>query len=393
MTSEADPDGREPGLPGTALPVSSPSPTNPPSRPSSGGLTPRARIALPICVVVLLGLTIHRLMCAPAEAQIEEFSGSTMGTLYSVKLAAPPLSSELRTRITEAIERELEFVDSRMSTWRGDSELSRFNQSKSTEPFPISPETFEVFRVAEEVSEASGGAFDVTVGPLVAAWGFGATDHLPEPPAPEELAALEGLIGHDGLHLEADPPSIAKRHPGMRCDLSAIAKGYAVDRVADALEDLGQTDYLVEIGGELRASGRKRDGTPWRVGIERPDTAERTSQLVLDLDDIGLATSGDYRNYYEADGVRISHTIDPRVRHPITHNLASVSVLHESTTRADALATALNVLGPEEGLSWATEHGLAAFFLVREAPGRFRSAATPAFDAYLARAEASAAGP
>lgn len=343
-------------------------------------LDTRARIALPLCAVLLLGLATHRLFLAePAQRPYVEFSGLTMGTSYSVKVADEGLTPDSIAAIQTEIDKRLEHVNALMSTYRDDSELSRFNAHASTAPFALSPQSAEVFRIANEVSALSGGAFDVTVRPLVAAWGFGDTEHPLEPPSTEERAALSTRIGYRKLALDLVHSTLAKSNPHVECDLSAIAKGFGVDEVVRGLVALGHTSLLVEVGGELRGQGRKLDGLAWRVGIERPDSQTRTSHEILDLEDLSLATSGDYRDYYEVNGERISHTIDPRVGAPIRHNLASVSVLHKQAVWADALATALNVLGPDAGLRLADEQGIAALFLVREGDGSFRTIASEAF--------------
>jgi len=357
----------------------SPSPGSP--RGSRAKLDLRARIALPICALLLAALAIHRLILAdPAPTPIE-FSGSTMGTTYSVKLVGADLTGQERTSLANQIDETLGQVDALMSTYDADSELSNFNRHRSPQPFRVSDETLAVFRVAQQVSEMSGGAFDITVGPLVAAWGFGASDRPPEPPSPEELAKLRERVGYRKISLHPTDPWIVKLHPEIECDLSAIAKGYGVDRVAEALIARGHRNFLIEVGGELRAGGTKDDAQPWRVGIERPDAEIRTTERILSLRDMALATSGDYRNYYEVDGTRISHTIDPREGRPIRHHLASVSVLHPEAIWADALATTLNVLGPEEGIAWAEENAIAALLLVRGPDGVFETLETAAFRA------------
>lgn len=240
------------------------------NRGSGGGLSGRARLALPLCILALAALSVHRLYCAAPETPYYEFSGATMGTTYSVKLAEQDLDAEAQTRIASEIERRLEEVEALMSTWRPESELSRFNRHRSTEPFAASPQTLAVFRSAREVSDLSGGAFDVTVAPLVAAWGFGATDRLPEPPADEELAVLRERVGYWKIELDEVAGTLRKTEPDVTCDLSAIAKGHGVDRVSEGLVALGYESFLVEVGGELRARGHKRDGQSWRVAIERP---------------------------------------------------------------------------------------------------------------------------
>jgi thiamine biosynthesis lipoprotein len=343
------------------------------------GLSPRARILLPVFLVILVGLSTWRLTREATPGGLHVVSGASMGTTYSVKVVAPDLAAPERQRIEDVVQDRLSTVNRLMSTYDPDSELSRFNRLDSMDAFPVSPETLEVFRVAREISEWSGGAFDVTVSPLVAAWGFGATDRVPAPPAAEELASLRERVGYRLVAIDLGSGTLSKAHPATECDLSAIAKGYAVDAVARALVDLGHADFLVEVGGDLRAGGRREDGRPWRVAIERPDPSARSIERVIELDDLSMATSGDYRNYYEKDGVRYSHLIDPRSARPIAHRLASVSVLHPNAVQADAMATALSVLGPAEGYALAEREDLAAYFIVREPDGAFRARATSAF--------------
>ena len=343
------------------------------------GMSPRARRLLPVFLVVLVGLTVWRLGFQESSQALYEFNGSTMGTTYSVKLAAKELPDEATRRIADAIERRLSTVDRLMSTYDPDSELSRFNRHASTDPFAVSPQTLEVFRVAREVSALTQGAFDVTVGPLVAAWGFGATDRAPAPPPAAELAALRERVGFRRVEIDLASQSVTKAHPETVCDLSAIAKGYGADEVARALVELGHHDFLVEVGGELRAKGQRTEGRPWRVAIEQPQASARSIFVVVELRDASMATSGDYRSYYEQDGRRLSHLIDPRSGHPIAHSLASVTVVHRHAVYADALATGLSVLGPEEGYALSAKQGLAAYFILREPDGSLRGVATPAF--------------
>jgi thiamine biosynthesis lipoprotein len=242
----------------------------------------------------------------------------------------------------------------------------------------------EVLKVAEFVSLRSDGAFDITVGPLVEAWGFGSRGAEEQAPSERSLQALLSDVGYRLLVLDAAEKKLRKTRPAVEVDLSAIAKGYGVDRIAEALDGLGHHEYLVELGGELRARGQRLDGNPWRVAIEKPSEDLRRIHQVLELKNRAMATSGDYRNYYELDGRRISHTLDPRSGRPLDHSLASVSVLHERAVLADAWATALNVLGENAGYTLAIEEGLAAYFITRSAPGKFESRSTPSFAAHLA---------
>lgn len=348
------------------------------------GLTTRATILLIVAVVVLAAATAHRLLFAALPGPIFEFAGETMGTSFVVKIAAEELSREDHAAIADAIRERLARVNASMSTWDPDSEISRFNRHASTEPFPASRELRKVIAAAFDVSAASGGAFDVTVRPLVQAWGFGDGARLPGGPDPQELESLRQRVGYQRIRVEGE--ALVKSHPAAECDLSAIAKGYGVDAVSNQLVRMGFANHLVEIGGELRGRGRKLDGTAWRVAIEVPDyDGGRGIQDVVPLVEWGMATSGDYRNYYEQDGRRISHTIDPRDGRPIRHALASVTVQTQEALWADAWATALNVLGPEEGYALAEERELAAYFIIREQGGTFRTRETPMFTALRER--------
>ena len=352
--------------------------------PPPGALDGRTRKLLIVGVVLLAGFSVYRLLYATPPGPYIAFSGATMGTTWNVKVAGDDLGPGALRAIGAAIEEALDDVVGRMSTWESGSELSRFNASPSLLPFEISPPVVEVLGIAQRISQESGGAFDITVGPLVHAWGFGGADRTPSPPSDDDLSHIQARVGYRGLRLDPQAGTLAKTHPRMEVDVSAIAKGYGVDRVAEALEDLGHTDYLVEVGGELRARGQKNNGQIWRVAIERPSDEIRTLHRVLVLRDSAMATSGDYRDFYESDGKRVSHTIDPRSGRPIGHALASVSVVHPSATWADAWATALNVLGPEAGYALALREDLAVHFIVRSGPEGFESRSTPQFAALLA---------
>jgi len=316
-------------------------------------------------VAALVAATAHR-YCAQLPRTVASFDGATMGTTWSVKIATDDMAPDTERALVREITATLDRVDGLMSTWKSDSELSRFNRLEGGVPFLVSPETLAVFEVAQEVSGLTGGAFDVTVGPLVAAWGFGAAAAAQTPPPASELDALRRYVGFRKLTIDARAGTIEKTSAEVVCDLSAVAKGFAVDEVARLLAARGHENFLVEVGGELRAIGSHLDGSPWRVGIEAPIVGRRSIQRVVELRDLAMATSGDYRNFYESNGRRISHTIDPRTGRPIAHALASVTVLYPDAAHADALATALNVLGPDEGYALAMGHGLAAYFIVRQ---------------------------
>jgi thiamine biosynthesis lipoprotein len=310
-----------------------------------------------------------------------ELQGPTMGTTYSVVVSRLP-AGVARADVEAAVVEVLREADQHLSGWNSSGELVRINDSRSTDWLPISPQLLEVLREAAAVSRASGGAFDVTVGPLVRAWGFGA-GAAEDAPAPSQavLDALRAKIGQDRLELRARPPALRKAEPELTLDLDGIAPGWAVDRIAVRLESLRVTDYLVELGGEVRARGRSPAGRPWRVAIERPVPGQRRPLGVIELDALGVSTSGDYRDYREIGGRRVSHTIDPRSGRPVQHSLAAVTVVHSSVAAADAWATALMVLGPDEGMALARRQGLAALFITRgPGVGEFKESATPQFE-------------
>ncbi|HUT77967.1 MAG TPA: FAD:protein FMN transferase [Polyangia bacterium] len=312
--------------------------------------------------------------------EILHLTGTTMATTYSVKVVGPGFAPADRGRLTLAVERELERVNAAMSRYREGSDLDRLNRSRSEAAQPIPADLAEILGLARSISELSNGAYDVTVGPLVRLWGFDDESRLAVAPAPEALAAARERVGFGKLEIDPSGPTARKLHPELDIDLSSIAKGWGVDRVALALEASGQRDYLVEIGGEVRAAGRNHRGEPWRVGVEQPLADRREVFEVAALSGMSMATSGDYRNFYVLDGRQVSHTIDPRTGRPVEHGLASVTVLDPSCARADGLATALTVLGPVLGPALADREGLAALFLIRRDDGTFERRATAAFD-------------
>ncbi len=328
-----------------------------------------------LVVGILSGIT----GCGKAEPRLVTFSGETQGTTFSIKVVGKDTSDERTAALQTAIEARLDRVDRAMSTYRPDSELSRFNASASTEPTKVDPDLVTVLQMAHEVSEASDGAFDVTVGPLVQAWGFGPGHETRPEPTETEIAVLRERIGYHHLETDLTQGTIRKRRPDLVCDVNAIAQGFTVDKLCEDIEALGWLDYMVEVGGEVRARGNNADGVPWRIGIERPISGSRELAHIVALSGLGLATSGDYRQYREQNGMRISHTIDPRAGRPIAHTLASVSVLHQSCAMADAYATALMVLGPDAAQAVASKQGLAAMFVAHMATGEFLETMTPAF--------------
>lgn len=316
--------------------------------------------------------------CGDKPEQTLVISGSTMGTYYRVTLASLPLELSEES-LTNTIETRLEEINSRMSTYLTDSEISRFNQSADTGWFPVSEDTATVVTEALRVFRQSEGAFDITVGPLVNLWGFGPPEKERQIPEPAHIKEALQKIGSKHLQARLSPPALKKEISELQIDLSAIAKGFAVDAVAESLRAEGATNFLVDIGGEMLAIGKKTDNVPWKIGIESPTANKRGIQSVMPLINQAIATSGDYRNYFEIKGQRYSHEIDPRTGQSINHRLVSVSVLNKSCMTADAWATALIVLGPEKGRELAHKAKLPFFFILSE-DGHFTEIKSGGFD-------------
>jgi len=308
------------------------------------------------------------------------FAGATMGTSYNITVSAFPDTLDRRV-FKASIEGILETVNRQMSNWRSVSEISLFNAGRTTGWSRISHDTLAVMDEALSIGKMTGGAFDPTVGPLVDLWGFGPATGGQTIPSDSRIETLLARTGYRHLQLVNSPPAIGKGRAELEVNLSGIAKGFGVDKLAAFIESQGIEDYLVEIGGELRARGRSPRRAPWHIGIEKPIAWYRGLQRVIALEGGAVATSGNYRNYFENHGVLYSHIIDPRSGTPVDHKLASVTVVAGSAMRADALSTALMVLGPDDGLALARREGLAAFFIVQDGRG-FAEIATPAFDVY-----------
>lgn len=306
------------------------------------------------------------------------FDGATMGTTYSVKLVGLPPGVS-RDQVAAVVQQELGRIENLMSTYKPDSELSRFNAAPASNWFPVSKDTAQVVAEAIRVARLSDGALDVTVGPVVDLWSFG-TEARPQGvvPTADQIAQASSAVGFEQIEARLDPPALRKSSKQCRLDLSAVAKGFAVDQVARRLTEMGIDRSMVEVGGEVRTAGRNTDGQPWHIAVETPDLTGRNVQRVVDLHDRAMATSGDYRNYFEKDGFRFCHIIDPRTGRPVTHRLASVTVLADTCMEADALATALFVLGPDKGMRLAADKNLAVLMLVRTDQG-FEHRGSPSF--------------
>ncbi len=301
------------------------------------------------------------------EPDVVRLSGDTMGTTFNITAIGEDLDE---TALAVSVEATLTEVNAKMSNWDPNSEVSVFSATQGTDPMPVSEEFALIMSAANDVHSKSGGTFDVTLGPLIELWGFG--PRKPEDPVPTD-AEIEAALGGVGqarlLKLDRSAGTLAKSAPGVGINLSAIAKGYGIDALAEALQEAGIENYLVEIGGDLVAKGQNDQGEPWRIGIEKPEPGSQTIQLIVPLEDRGMASSGDYKNFFEQDGVRYSHILDPTTGRPITHRTTSVTVLAENAMMADAWATAMLALGQEKGLELAEQHKLAVYFISRDVTG------------------------
>jgi FAD:protein FMN transferase len=333
------------------------------------------------CLAMVLASACSR---TPEPAQ---FAGSTMGTTYHVTV--PGADGEDRRRaVQSAIDRVLLETERHLSTYSATSEISMLNRDETGSWLDVSPTLFVVLREAREVSELTSGAFDITVEPLLELWGYlpgSDQEALPTafvPPSSDQLEHVRGRVGYAKLELRSAPrTSVRKSARGMRLTVDGIAPGYAVDRIADELRVLGHANFIVEIGGEVRAAGQRPQGGPWRIAIEAPLAAERAPLAGIRLQDAAVSTSGDYRDArIDTTGRRYSHTIDPRTGRTVAGALTSVTVIDANAIRADAYATALMVMGTEAGLAWARNLRVPALFVERTArPGEWHLVESPAF--------------
>ena len=310
--------------------------------------------------------------------ELVSFSGPTMGTTYTVKFYTTEnvkKPSDLKGGVDAALVR----VNKLMSTYDPNSELSVFNKLPENQFSNISEDMAYVIDKALLISEMSGGEYDITIGPLVNLWGFGPGNREDKVPSELLIDEAKSRVGYHYLKLDGRKLTKEKN---IYVDLSSIAKGYGVDMVAQVLQGRGVENYLIEIGGEILSKGVKADGTSWKVAIESPAGGHGIVERIMSVTDISIATSGDYRNYFEKNGVRYSHTISPKTGRPITHRLVSVTVVDKTTTMADGLATAITVLGPEKGFEFAQKNGIAAYLLIKTDFG-FEERPSDAFKPYL----------
>ena len=337
-------------------------------------------------LMIAIFLAVSLSACFPSNNSPKSellLQGRTMGTTYNIKIVSTVEEVE-KLQLQQKIDAALQQVNQEMSTYMNDSEISKFNQSTSIEPMEISSGFARVLAESIRIGELSGGKLDITVGPLVNLWGFG-PDQRPETvPSDDVIASTRSRVGLEKVSLIGN--QLSKKTPNLYIDLSTTAKGYGVDVVAELIEENGITNYLVEIGGEMRLRGFKHTGELWAIAIEKPlidSTGEQRAihQVIIPKDN-AVATAGDYRNYFELDGQRFSHIIDPATGKPINHNLVSVTVITSSSMTADGLSTMLMVMGAEKGIEFAIENDLAALFISKTENG-FSEDFTVKFKQYL----------
>ncbi len=330
-----------------------------------------------LVLLVLLAQCMFLSACSSSSIEIERIQGSTMGTGYSVLW--PEVENITSISVQNKIEQILVRINGQMSTYQEDSELSLFNSATAPYTQTISQQFAHVIDLSLSINRLTHGYFDISVGPLVNLWGFGPDQKSLQVPSAKQVKQAREQVGLESIKLVDF--QLSKQHQRY-LDLSAIAKGFAVDQVANLLEELNIPSYLVEIGGEIRVKGQKPDNQAWKVAVEAPEIHERRVQKILALQDVAMATSGDYRNYFEENGHRYSHSINPFTAEPVKHKLASVTIIDESCARADALATAMLVMGEEKAIAFAKQENIRGYFIMRTENG-FIEHLTPAFDRWV----------
>ncbi len=303
------------------------------------------------------------------DRNVLHLQGATMGTSWNVTIV-DVVDAKKKQQLDKDIKQALVNINQQFSTYIPSSEISQFNATNKTQPFKVSKPVVQVIKAAQTISEATQGAFDISVAPLIDLWGFGSEVILFQPAA-ASIQQARANIGYQHLEASDNPPQLIKAIPQLQIDLSAIAKGYAVDSVAALMDKQGILNYLVEIGGEIKVKGVNPTGEKWQIAVEKPiinasANKKQIAHQIISLENIAVATSGDYHNYFEEKGIRYSHTLDPTTGKPVTHQLASVTVLHESAMMADGYATAIMVLGDKKGLAFAKKEGLQVLMLVRD---------------------------
>lgn len=319
-------------------------------------------------IVIFLSAVLGALCGCDTHLPAITLSGDSMGTTFSIVIVEPSAFPPLDDLQSQILSR-LEHIEDIASTYRDSSEIGQFNLSLSTDWVIVSAEFCYMVSRALLVARETDGAFDITIGPLVNLWGFGPGGAVSSPPIASDIEQARSNIGYAGLNADCERGAIKKSIPAMQIDLSGWAKGYAVDRLAELLDTMGMNNYLIEIGGEIKVKGHNAKDRQFAIAIENPLHQTEDQLSIIHVSDTGVATSGDYRNYFVFEGTQYSHTIDPRTGRPIAHNLSAVTVIHRSTAYADAIATALLVLGPDEGMTLANELGIAAYFAISTSTG------------------------
>ncbi len=297
------------------------------------------------------------------------FSGDAQGTYYTVTYFFE--DEVVNKSATDSLLRAFDLV---ASLWVSESIISKVNNNEID--FVIDPHFIEIFNISKEISENTDGYFDFTIGPLASAWGFGFRERIEI--SPRLIDSLKALVGYEKVELVNG--KILKSNPNVQFDFNAVAQGYSVDLLGSYLESKGIENYLIDIGGEVLARGEKPDGSKWIIGIEKPSEeadSERKLQATIELKDQAIATSGNYRKFYEKDGIRYSHTINPKTGYPVQHTLLSATVIAENAALADAYATAFMVMGLEKSIAFLENKNMEVYFIYSEEDGGFATWASP----------------
>ncbi|WP_373240174.1 FAD:protein FMN transferase ApbE [Kluyvera ascorbata] len=337
---------------------------------------------------MLLGIVILLAGCdntntpATPKAQVTVLDGKTMGTFWRVSVVG--IDQNRAEELRQKVQTLLDGDDQLLSTWKSDSALMRFNHSQSTTPWPVSEGMADIVTESLRIGQKTRGAMDITVGPLVNLWGFGPDKQPVKTPSQAQINAAKARTGLEKLTVinRAGQQYLQKSIPDLYVDLSTVGEGYAADHLARLMVEEGISRYLVSVGGALVSRGMNGEGQPWRVAIQKPTDRENAVQAIVDINGHGISTSGSYRNYYELDGKRISHVIDPQTGRPITHNLVSVTVIAPTALEADGWDTGLMVLGTEKAQQVVREQGLAVYMIMKEGDG-FTTWMSPQFSAFL----------
>ena len=340
------------------------------------------RVALLAAALFFVGCDQKPQPAKTHATEVTVLEGKTMGTFWRASI--PGIDAKRSAELKEKIQTQLDADDRLLSTWKNDSALMRFNHAATTEPWPVSEAMADIVTLSLRIGAKTHGAMDITVGPLVNLWGFGPDKQPVATPDAQAIAAAKARTGLQHLQVinQSGRQFLQKDIPDLFVDLSTVGEGYAADHLARLMEQEGISRYLVSVGGALVSRGMNGEGKPWRVAIQKPTDRENAVQAIVDINGHGISTSGSYRNYYELDGKRISHVIDPQTGQPITHKLVSVTVIAPTALEADGWDTGLMVLGPEKAQQVVREEGLAVYMIVKEGEG-FKTWMSPQFRTFL----------